>query len=159
MLQANYEINDILYGGPSLVRKISTQLNNPFWRETLEAIQRLQENIPFSHPHFFYQLNLYDNDFFAVGGEQLKRYDFPLLMNKKAFQVGDYFDLSVRPPIMLTNDQINKKFGKNIDFLSYHRLRTAICNAQGRLQHQTYNNKKSDIGLPQLPVVLKVGCL
>ena len=69
ILQANviangFEMDDILYGGPKAVRKCATKLTNRFWKETLEIFAKLQSDIVFYRPDFFYNLNLFSNDFY-----------------------------------------------------------------------------------------------
>ena len=81
----------------------------------------------------------------VVGGEQLRRYEFPLLLDKGAFQVGDYFDMNIMPPRFLSNSELYRKFNKNNDFLSYHRIKTAIASASSILHHNTYFPTKSDL--------------
>ena len=54
LLQANYEIKDLWYGGPSLLQRVSLKLSNPFWKEVVLALQRLQDAIPYVHPHLFF---------------------------------------------------------------------------------------------------------
>ena len=66
LLRENFEMKDIWYGGPSFVKRISHHMTNIFWRHTIQAIQKLQQKTPYNYPHFFYHLNFYDNDFFAV---------------------------------------------------------------------------------------------
>ena len=126
LLRENFEMKDIWYVGPSFVKRISHHMTNIFWRHTIQAIQKLQQKTPYNYPHFFY---LYDNEFFAVGGVELKRYDFPLLLDQQAYQVGDYYNLNTRPPSLLTNVELNQKYGRKIDFLSYHRIKTALIGA------------------------------
>ena len=122
------------------------KISNTFWKEVLKASQKLQEAIPLIHPHLFYHLNIFDNELFAVRGEQLKRFDFPFLIDKHAFQVGDYYDMNTIPPRFLSNSELNEKFGKTVNFLNYHRIKTAINTASSILQHNTYIASKSDLG-------------
>ena len=42
LLQANYEVKDLWYGGPTLLQKISQKISNTFWKEVLKASQKLQ---------------------------------------------------------------------------------------------------------------------
>ena len=77
LLGNNHEMKDIWFGGPNLVEKISQKFTNMFWRETLNAMTKAMRKIPFVHSHWFFNLNIFDNDLFTIGGEPLKRYDFP----------------------------------------------------------------------------------
>ena len=52
-----------------------------------------------------------------------------------------------------------RKFSKNIDFLRYHRIKTAIASASSILHHKTYFPSKSDLGSPKMPVIHKIGCM
>ena len=122
LLSNNFEPKDLLFGGPTFLMRISQRLTNSFWSETLDAMQKAMSKVPDTHPHFFYHLNIFDNELFALGGEQLKRYDFPILWSKNLCQVGDYFDVQLRPPKLLTRAELNAKFSVQLDFLRYHRV-------------------------------------
>ena len=156
---ANYSMKDLWYGGPLLLEKMSKDIDNPFWKDTLLAFARLQTDLPFAHPHLFYHLNIFENNFFAVKGEPLKRSEFNSLWVKQVCQVGDIFNLEARPPELLSNAEINKKFGLQLDFLSYHRLKTAVIMAGEQVNHKTYNENVSDLENPRLPALQKLSCI
>ena len=98
LLYNNYEMADIWYGGPTLVQKISEKMTNLFWRETIKIFSSVMKEISFAHHHFFFHLNIFDNDLFRLNGIQLNRNDFPTLWRLKIAQVGDFFNPMTDPP-------------------------------------------------------------
>ena len=109
LLENNFDLFDIWYGGPSLLNKISDKLKNSFWKETLLAMSKIEKKIPCAKPHLFFHLNIFANDLFAVNKTQLLNTDFPQLWAKKLCQVGDFYDISVNPPKLQTRAKFNKK--------------------------------------------------
>ena len=59
---------------------------------------------------------------------------------------------------MLTNDELNQEYGTKIDFLSYHRIKTALTSASKKI-HGIYKRSISDLGSPKLPIIHKISCL
>ena len=66
LLQINHDVSDIWYAGPNRFRDMSNRLTNTFWAETFQIVANLIDKIPFAYPHFFFHLNLFDNDLFSV---------------------------------------------------------------------------------------------
>ena len=159
LMYANHEMSDIWFGGPNLLKSMAEKLSNLFWRETIKIIAETTEEIPFSHPHFFYHFNVFDNNLFGVNGTELKKDDFQPLWRKKISQVGDFFDCGHEPPKLLTLNQLNEKFSVHMNFLSYHRLKVSIQNAAKNLNYKTYDTNLSDTKMPRLPVIHKLSCL
>ena len=148
LLENNFDLFDIWYGGPSLLNKISDKLKNSFWKETLLAMSKIEKKIPCAQPHLFFHLNIFANDLFAVNKTQLLKTDFPQLWAKKLCQVGDFYDISVNPPKLLTRAEFNQKFNTTIDFLSFHRIRSGIVCGSEKMNHKTYNQDISDTATP-----------
>ena len=125
LLYHNYDMMDLWYGGPSLVQKIGTKMSNNFWNETIQIFATIMKEIPFAHPHFFFHLNIFDNELFSINGVQLSKNDFPVLWRKKIVQVGEFFDTNSSPPSLLALDALNAKYNIEVDFLTYHRIITS----------------------------------
>ena len=159
LLANNDNMADIWFGGPALVGKIGQKMTNEFWKETLKIFAKIMTEMPYSHPHFFYNLNIFNNDFFSVNGSQLDKNEFPVLWDKKIVQVGEFLDMTTNPPTLLSQPALNAKFNLNIDFLSYHRIKTSINQASKNLNHKTYHPDLSDTGSPRIPPLYKISCL
>ena len=129
LLYVNHDMGDIWFGGPTLLYEIAKKLSNLFWQEVIKAFATLLEDIHYSHPYFFYNFNVFDNKLFSRNNIELKSSDFISLWNKKICQVGDFFDCSQNPPILLSLEQINKKYNLRLNFLNYHRLINMIKKA------------------------------
>ena len=71
LLYHNFDMMDLWYGGPSLVQTIGTKMSNNFWNETIQIFAKIMKEIPFAHPHFFFHLNIFDNELFSINGVQL----------------------------------------------------------------------------------------
>ena len=112
-----------------------------------------------SKPYFFYNFNIFDNPLFSKNDTELKSEDFRSLWNKKVCQVGDYLNCLKSPPELLNRLQLNAKYGVNLNFLNYHRIRKAIINASIDLNHKIYEENYSDTTLPRLPLIHKLSCL
>ena len=159
LLYNNYDMADIWYGGPTLVQKISEKMTNLFWRETIKIFSSVMKEISFAHPHFFFHLNIFDNDLFRLNGIQLNRNDFPTLWRLKIAQVGDFFNPMTDPPLLLALEDLNSKYNIHLDFLSYHRIKSSIKLATKNLNYKIFNENLSDTKLPRLPAIHKLGCL
>ena len=120
---------------------------------------KVMKKIPFSHPHWFYNLNIFDNNLFAIGGEPLRRHDFPLLWCKGVCQVGDFFKVEVEPPKLLTREELNAKFNLHLDFLSFHRVKNCISGVINMNKETLFHPNVSDASLPRLPVINKLSCI
>ena len=115
--------------------------------------------IPFSHPHFFYNLNIFDNELFAVNNCQLNRSNFSALWTRKTVQAGEFFNMNLNPPRLLTREEFNYKFSLNIDFLTFHRITAGISQASKNLNNKTFHPDLTDSGSPRLPTLHKLSCL
>ena len=102
LLENNNDMTDIWYGGPALVDKIGKEISNKFWNETLQIFAKIMNEVPFSYPYFFYNLNVFDNELFAVNNIQLDKSDFPALWTRKIVQVGDFLNMQLNPPTLLS---------------------------------------------------------
>ena len=151
LLANNNNMTDIWFGGPSLVEKISQKMTNGFWKETLQIFARIMKEMPYSHPYYFYNLNIFNNELFAVNNRELDKNDFPALWDKRIVQVGEFFGMTMTPPILLSQYALNYKFNLNIDFLSYHRIKTSINQGNKNLNFKTHHPDLSDTGSPRLP--------
>ena len=159
LLYVDHDMGDLWYGGPTLLRKIANKLSNLFWKEVIETFALLTEDLHFSRPYFFYNFNIFDNPLFSKNGVELNSEDFSSLRNKQLCQVGDYFNCLKSPPELLPLQQLNIKYGVNLNFLNYHRIRKAIINAATWLNHKIYEEQFSDTKLPRLPLIHKLSCL
>ena len=114
--QIGHSIDEIWYGGPSLIKIISEKISNSFWKDILLAWSKLALEIPFAHPHFFFHFNIFENELFSVNGKMLRRSEFAILWRKKLFQVGDYIDEKLIPPKIMTLTELNARYNMNLDF-------------------------------------------
>ena len=159
LLYADHEMGDLWYGGPTLLRKISNKLSNPFWKEVLNTMAMITEDLHFSHPYFFYNFNIFDNHLFSKNDTELNSSDFSSLWNKKVCQVGDFFNCYTSPPELLTQQQLNNKYGVNLNFLNFHRIKKAITNAANHLNNKIYEQHISDTVSPRLPLIHKLSSI
>ena len=159
LLANNNNMTDIWFGGPTLIGKISQKITNEFWKETLQLFARIMKEMPYSYPHFFYDLNIFNNELFAVNNRELDKNDFPVLWDKRIVQVGEFFDMAMNPPSLLSQSALNSKLSLNIDFLSYHRIKASINQGSKNLNFKTFHPDLSDTGSPRLPPLHKLSCL
>ena len=158
LIYHNFELKDVWFGGPSLLARIRGKLTNIFWSETINAMVNSMDNLHHAYPEYFFHLNVFDNDLFAKEGGQLKRYEFPLLWSRGLCQVGDFFDVTIKPPKFLSRDVLNNKYSLRLNFLSYHRLKSSIEAARISLNITNYF-ELSDVALPRLPPIFKLASL
>ena len=52
LLYVDHDIEELWYGGPTLLRKISNKLSNPFWKEVIKTFAIITEDLHFSYPYF-----------------------------------------------------------------------------------------------------------
>ena len=102
ILSSGFEIADLLYSGPILLKSVGNALSNIFWKETVLAFARICEATPYAQPHLFFHLNFFENALFSSRGIYLDKRDFPELWRKGVTQVGDLFDCNANPPKMLS---------------------------------------------------------
>ena len=159
LLAINYDMTDIWYGGPTLVEKIGGKVSNKFWSETIQIFAKVMREIPFSYPHFFYNLNIFDNELFAVNNCQLNKNNFPALWSRKIVQVGEFFNMNLNTPSLLTREEFNSKFRLNIDFLTFHRITASISQGNKNLNNKTYHPDLTDTGSPRIPILHKLSCI
>ena len=84
-------MHDIWFGGPTLLKHMARKLTNLFWKEILEIFAIILEEMPFSRPMYFFNFNIFDNNFFSINKTPLKSSEFAVLWGKKLCQVGDFF--------------------------------------------------------------------
>ena len=156
VLAAGFDMDDILFGGPELLKKCAALLTNKFWKETLNIFGKLQSEITFYRPDFFYNINIFGNNFLRLGDRAIKKSEFPKLWYKGIRQVGDLFDCSFSPPKLLNWNEFNQRFGLNIDFLSFHRIKTCIELGAKNLNNKIFDINLSDTQLPRLPILIKI---
>ena len=159
LLHINYDMGDIWYGGPTLLNIIAEKLTNLFWKEILQTFSLITRDLHFSHPYFFYNLNIFDNQLFSVNGTELNSSDFGTMWRKKICQVGDFFDCVYSPPKLLNLEQLNKKYDLKLNFLNFHRIKTAIINSAKSLNNKIFDINISDTNSPKLPPIHKVSCM
>ena len=150
---------DIWFGGPTLLRKVSSKLTNNFWKEIVNTVAKMTEDIHFSHPYFFYNFNVFDNPLFSKNNMELNSSDYESLWNKKICQVGDYFDRTQTPPRLLSLEQINMKYDIRLNFLNFHRLTNLIVKAANDLNNKIFDPQISDVQTPSLPLIHKLSCI
>ena len=159
LLFINHDMNDILFGGPTLLKSIAEKLSNLFWKETLGIFAKITNEISFAYPLFFYNFNIFDNELFSINDTELSRNDFQPLYRRQISQVGDFFDCRFEPPKLLSLKELNEKYGVNLNFLNYHRIKTVIMNAAKNLNFKIFDTNLSDTKVPRLPLIHKLSCL
>ena len=86
----------------------------------------------------------------------VRKYDFPMLWSKNVRQIGNFFDCNFRPPKLLDQHELNRRYNLKINFLSYHQLRKSIDTGAKLLNFKIYNPNLSDIESPRLPLLFKI---
>ena len=157
-LKENYDLKDLIFGGPILVKQVGMSLSNLFWKETLVAFSKLCEAIPDAHPHMFFHLNIFKSKLFSGGGIFIEKADFPELWSRSLVQVGDFYDCERQPPAILSLTDLNEKYQIRLNFLRYLRIKTCIERA-AKAVGNIFVKTKCDIMLPRLPLLFKIGCL
>ena len=109
LLYEGYDMKDILFGGPKLMKIAGESLSNIFWKETISAFSKLCQDLPAAHPHMFCHLNIFHNKLFSGRGIFIEKRDFPELWGKSIVQVGDFFNCQSSPPALLSLDDLNEK--------------------------------------------------
>ena len=159
LLYVDNDMGDIWFGGPTLLRKIANKLSNQFWKEVIKVLAIITEDLHFSNPYFFYNFNIFDNQLFSKNDTELNSADFSSLWNKKVCQVGDFFNCLKSPPELLTQQQLNIKYGVNLNFLNFHRIKKAIIDVANHLNNKIYEHHFSDPVSPRLPLIHKLSSL
>ena len=159
ILSSGFEIADLLYSGPILLKSVGNALSNIFWKETVLAFARICEATPYAQPHLFFHLNFFENALFSSRGIYLDKRDFPELWRKGVTQVGDLFDCNANPPKMLSLQNLRLKYLVSLNFLQYLRLKTIIDLGAKSLNYKTYNDNLSDLQIPRLPLLYKFSCV
>ena len=159
LIFVDHDMCDIWFGGPTLLKSVSDKLTNLFWKETIRIFAKITEEIPFAHPNFFYNLNIFENKLFSINGIELSKHDFQSLWRRKITQVGDFFDCTCEPPELFSIGQLNEKYSIHLNFLNYHRIKTVIKNAAKNLNYKTFDANLSDTKSPRLPLIHKLSCL
>ena len=161
ILQANLlargmEIQELLYNGPNEIKKAANNLTNKFWKETLDIFAKLSESITNLKPHYFFNLNIFDNEQLKYGENTIRKFEFPMLWSKNVVQIGDLFDCSVAPPRLLDRQELNSKYSLRLDFLSFLKLKTSVQTAAQKLGTSIFSPSISDTALPRLPLLFKI---
>ena len=130
-----------------------------FWRETLNIFARLTAKVSLENPEMIYYLNIFDNEDFKYGNNQIRKYDFPIMWSKKVCQVGDLYSNTI-PPRLLDRQELNDKYFMNINFLQYHQLKLGILNGVKILGSKCEEiMADSDAARPRQPLLIKIGSL
>ena len=159
LLYINHSMQDIWAGGPKLLNIIASKLSNSFWKEILCIFASIMGELHFAKPYYFFNYNIFDNDFFSINGTELKSSDFHTLWKNRICQVGDFFDCNKSPPELLSLDQINRKYSINLNFLNFHRIKEVIKEATKNLNYKIFEEDLSDTKSPKLPLIHKLSCL
>ena len=144
LLYHGFEMDDLLYGGPNLLKRIAARLTNQFWKNTLMAFGDLQSETPFHRPDYFFNLNFFENSIFKYGDNCIKKADFGLLWDKGIRQVGDLCNCSLEPPQLYSREDLNRNFNVEIDFLRYKQLKTGIEHGAKRVNNKIDDRHLSD---------------
>ena len=156
LLAGGFDLNDFLYAGPNSIHKCASRLTNEFWKEVLGIFAKLTSSIMTHRPHYFYHLNLFDNDLIKYGGNLVRKYDFPMLWSKNIRQVGDLYDCNMFPPRLMDRLELNRNYFLNLDFLRFHQLKSSIQLAAQNFGKGIFDPGLSDNFLPRLPLLFKI---
>ena len=154
ILCAGFEMKDILYGGPELLRSAGRSLENTFWKETILALADLCEETPAAHPLLFF--HVFNNKIFSSRGVCLDKNDFPDLWHNSVIQAGDYYDCSTSPPTLLSIQDLKEKYDVRLNFLQYLRIKTMLELAATNINSNIYHKIYSDLQRPRLPLIYKL---
>ena len=149
-------MKDIWFGGPTMLRIIANKLSNFFWKELFLILAVISEEIHFSEPYYFFNMNVFDNKLFSINKAELKSSEYLSLWNRNICQAGDFFDCSKNPPELLSMETLNTQYNAKLNFLNFHRLKQVIKNAAKNLNFKIFDKNSSDILLPRLPVIHKI---
>ena len=149
-------MNEVWFGGPTKIKLIANKISNNFWRETLNIFALSIEEMHFAKPYFFFSFNVFDNKFFSINDTELKSSEFFILWGKQICQAGQFFNCDKNPPEILSLVEFNAKYSLKLNFLSYHRIKEAIKKAMHNLNYKIFDEEKSDIKSPTLPIIHKL---
>ena len=157
ILYSGYELEELIFEGPEVLRKCAAKLTNLFWKECFFIFAKLVTKIGFHRPDFFFNMNIFDSENFMYGGNMVRKFDFPILWSKNVRQIGDFYDCQTTPPKLLELNELNEKFSMNLNFLRYHHIKTSIINGARKLNFKIFNPNISDVQIPRLPLLFKIG--
>ena len=123
------DLRDIMYGGPEMIKKMASTIKNAFWKETLAAIAEIQISIQFNKSEKILEFNIFGNYLFKVGNRLIQKGEFIYIWNKKLYQVLNFVEFRDHGLQVLSRQEFNNKYSLNIDFISYHRIESAIRSA------------------------------
>ena len=156
LLYNGYELSDLWTAGPAMLSEISSKISNEFWKETFQAVGYISTKNQSLFPQNFLNFNIFNNDLFSINGNYLCRKQFNTLWSRKLVLAGDYYDLSLNPPKLLSKQEFNKVHNIEIDFLSYHRITKAMEAAKIVLNQKTFSENLSDYQMPRLPALARL---
>ena len=156
LLACNVEINELLYNGPNELKKTAFNIKNEFWKEVLDIFAKLSTNIINFRAHYFFHLNLFDNEMFKYGENTIRKFDFPSLWSQRVVQIGDLYDCATVPPRFLDRMELNRKYFINLDFLSFSKIRKSILSAEQKIGNSILDTNISSIAQPRLPLLFKM---
>ena len=156
LLASGSEIKELLFIRPNELKKSAAKLSNGFWREVITIFAKLSVSIVNYKPHYFFHLNIFDNELIKDGDDTIRKFEYPMLWSKNVFQISDLFDGAVAPPRILSRLELNDKYFLNLNFLSYHKLKVSVESAVLKLGSTIFNPKLSDMAQPRLPLLYKI---
>ena len=106
----NTNLNELLFFGPSKLLELSKCVENKFWSNVLISVSTLQKEASYSNPESFYMFPIWNNPLFKNGRRVLYSSNFRK-GSQKIQQVPDFY---LAPGVLLSLQQINKKFRTNI---------------------------------------------
>jgi hypothetical protein len=142
------DIEELILQGNSRLSKLSGILSNPFWTEVFKAGSELMEMYNFSYPNDFGNFPLVANSLFKS--------------NNMCWEVGIFNGNYMRvSDICIEQDNsfesrenFNRKWGLNIDFLTYNRILISVREGAGKL---SFNLSNSTIQFrPHVPLLYSI---
>ena len=133
----NTNLNELLFLGPSKLLELSKCVENKFWSNVLISVSTLQKEASYSIPENFYMFPIWNNPLFKNGRRVLYSSNFSK-GSHKIQQVADFYS---SPGVLLSLQQINRKFRTNIKATQLTKIHNAIGSA---LVNLNFNLGKAD---------------
>lgn len=147
----NANIDDIIYGGPDHLNGIAKKLTNPFWKETIKAVLDIQKELQWNKPEQFLEFNIFGNFQFRIGDSVITKNDFGMLWQRGLFQAGNFIHRTENGLHIFSKEEIERVYGLELNFLSYHRLSGALRNGINSVVGAQFD--KIIMGQPWQPLI------
>ena len=76
LLKYGFNLENMLYSGPSYLQNVAKQIRNNFWKNCFDSITKLSRESIFSNPERFYLFSIFQNPLFKSARRALPRSNF-----------------------------------------------------------------------------------